>query len=114
MILKKLAFKIKNQIQLKINENYIKKNVSFIKNNDIILCKYWIKDKYKYRICWFGGICLNLKKKNHLSYLIIKNTIWNVRIINYFFLYSPSLLQIILKRTTKKYKKKLYYKEDVA
>lgn len=40
MILKKLAFKIKNQIQLKINENYIKKNVSFIKNNDIILCKY--------------------------------------------------------------------------
>lgn len=102
MILKKLCFKIRKKIQFKTNEYYIKKNIDYIKTNDIILCKYWIKDKYKYRICWFGGLCTRSKKKNHLSYIIIRNTVWNVKILNYSFLYSPSLLQIIVKKTIKK------------
>lgn len=105
MDLRKIANNIKKKIQIKNNNNYKKKDITFIRNNDIILCKYWIIDKYKYRICWFGGICTKPKKKEHLTYVIVRNMVWNVRIINYFFLYSPSLLQIFLKKSIGKRKK---------
>jgi len=96
-----------------IEKEFLKtKNITILKNlkiGNIISIGYNISDENKEKIQYYEGIIISKKNKNlNQTFTLFRNSN-GIKIEQIFFLYSPNIISVIVKKQLKIRKAKLYF-----
>ncbi len=100
---------MKNRLINFVENKYLNKNVIFLKTGFFVEIKIWIIEGSKKRLQIFKGIIISIKNKGLNSSITLRKLSYGVGVEKIFFIHSPIIHSILIKKKYFFRKSKLYF-----
>ncbi len=100
---------MKNKLIDFVEKKYLNKNIPSLRSGYIVEVKLWIIESSKKRLQTFKGIIISVKNKGLNSSFILRKISYNEGVEKIFFIHSPILYSILIKKKYFFNKSKLYF-----
>ncbi len=100
---------MKNKLIHFVEEKYLNKNILFLRSGYLIEIKIWVIESTKKRLQIFKGIIIAIKNKGLNSSITLRKLSYGEGVEKIFFIYSPVIHSILIKKKFFFRKSKLYF-----
>ncbi len=100
---------MKNKLVNFVEEKYLNKNIPFLRSGYLVEVKIWVVESSRKRLQNFIGIIISIKNKGLNTSITLRRFSYGEGIEKIFFIHSPIIHSILIKKKNFFNKSKLYF-----